>query len=128
MNEDFEHFARSQLITMKSHMDLLTKYLQEYEERNIRLKQILSQELIISLVKRFEDNEKMIHELNQKLEERHFKLEEQLTKEIRTLRYEISETDLTRAISTISGENKFKESNIVKVNSRPLEELKRFLL
>lgn len=125
MNEDFEQFARSQLKTMKSHMDLLTRYLQEYEERSIRLKQLLSQELIVSLIKRFEGNEKMIHELNQKLEERHLKLEEQFAREIRTLRHEISESDLTRAISAITGENKIKESEI-KVDSKPLEELKKF--
>jgi len=125
MNEDFEHFARSQLRTMKSHMDLMTKYLQEYEERSIRLKQLLSQDLIVSLIKRFEENEKMIHELNQKLEERHLKIEEQFAREIRTLRNEISEADLTRAISTITGESKIKESDI-RVDSTPLEELKKF--
>jgi len=125
MNEDFEYFARSQLRTIKSHMDLLTKYLQEYEERGIRLKQLLSQELIVSLIKRFENNEKILHELNQKIEERHLKLEEQLTREIRILRHEISEADLTRAISKITGKSEAKPSEI-KVNSEPLEELKKF--
>jgi hypothetical protein len=119
MKEEFESFVNSQLKTMKTHMDLLTEYLREYEERSIKLKKIISYELIAALIKRFEENENRMREISEKLDSSHLKLQEQLTREMRNLRQEMSETELSKSITKI-----FEEKEI-RVSSKPLEELEK---
>ena len=118
MEEEFEEFMRSQLRTLKAQMDVIKDYLRKYEEGSIRLKKTITTELIDALIKRFEKNEKMIEGLEEKLASTHFTLQEQLTRSVKDLREELSEAELSRAISRIFEEGK------IKISSKPLEELK----
>ena len=119
MEEEFETFIKSQLRTFKAQMDIIKEYINRYEERNIRLKKTISNELIEVLIKRFERNEKIISEFNEKLDSIDFKLREQLSRAIKDLREELSEAELSRAISKI-----FEEKE-VKISSKPLDELRK---
>lgn len=119
VEEEFETFIKSQLRTLKAQMDIIKEYINRYEERNIRLKKTISNELIEVLIKRFERNEKIISEFNEKLDSIDFKLREQLSRAIKDLREELSEAELSRAISKI-----FEEKE-VKISSKPLDELRK---
>ena len=119
VEEEFETFIKSQLRTFKAQMDIIKEYINRYEERNIRLKKTISNELIEVLIKRFERNEKIISEFNEKLDSIDFKLREQLSRAIKDLREELSEAELSRAISKI-----FEEKE-VKISSKPLDELRK---
>jgi len=119
MEEDFEAIIRSQLRTLKNQMDIIKDYINKYEQRSVRLKKTITNELISALIKRFERNEKIIQDLDEKLESLNFKLQENLSRSIKDLREEISETELSKAISRI-----FEEKEI-KVSSKALDELKK---
>ncbi len=119
MEEDFETIIRSQLRTLKNQMDIIKDYINKYEERSIKLKKTITNELIDALIKRFERNEKLIQELNEKLESINLKLQENLSRSIKELREEITEAELSKAISKI-----FEEKEI-KISSKALDELKK---
>lgn len=119
VNEEFEAFIDSQLQTLRAQIETIKSYLEEYEERNRRLKKIMSEDLIGALVFRFEKNEDRIRMIDEKLDSIHFKLSEKLTQEIRNIKQDLSETHLTKAISRLLEEKE------IKVNSKPLSELKK---
>ncbi len=119
MEEDFEALIRSQLRTLKNQMEIIKDYINKYEERSIRLKRTITNELIDALIKRFERNEKLIQELNEKLDSLNFRLKEDLSRSIKELREEMSEAELSKAISKIF------ERKEIKVSSKALDELKK---
>jgi GTP-dependent phosphoenolpyruvate carboxykinase len=119
VNEEFEAFIDSQLQALRAQIETIKGYLEEYEERNRRLKKIMSEDLIGALIFRFEKNEDRIRMIDEKLESIHFKLSEKLTQEIRNIKQDLSETHLTKAISRLLEEKE------IKVNSKPLNELKK---
>jgi GTP-dependent phosphoenolpyruvate carboxykinase len=119
VNEEFEAFIDSQLQALRAQIETIKGYLEEYEERNRRLKKIMSEDLIGALIFRFEKNEDRIRMIDEKLDSIHFKLSEKLTQEIRNIKQDLSETHLTKAISRLLEEKE------IKVNSKPLNELKK---
>lgn len=119
VNEEFEAFINSQLQTLRAQIETIKSYLEEYEERNKRLKKIMSEDLIGALIFRFEKNEKRIRGIDEKLDSIHFKLNEKLSQEIRNIKQDLSETQLSKAIS------KLLEEKEIKVDSKPLSELKK---
>jgi hypothetical protein len=119
MEEDFESFMKSQLRALKNQMDIIKDYINKYEESSFRLKKTITNDLIEALIKRFERNEKIIQDLNEKIDSFHLKFQENLSRSIKELREEMSETELSKAISKI-----FEEKEI-KISSKPLDELKK---
>jgi hypothetical protein len=119
VNEEFEAFINSQLQTLRAQIETIKSYLEEYEERNKRLKKIMSEDLIGALIFRFEKNEERIRGIDEKLDSIHFKLNEKLSQEIRNIKQDLSETQLSKAIS------KLLEEKEIKVDSKPLSELKK---
>jgi len=119
MEEDFESLIRSQIRTLKNQMNIIKDYINKYEERSIRLKRTITNDLIDALIKRFERNEEFIQELNEKLESLNFKFKENLSRSVKELRDEINEAELSKAISKIFEEKK------IKVSSKALDELKK---
>ena len=111
MEEDFETLIRSQLRTLKNQMSIIKDYINKYEERSIRLKRTITNELIDALIKRFERNEK--------LDSLNFRLKDDLSRSIKELREEMSEVELSKAISRIF------EGKEIKVSSKALDELKK---
>lgn len=118
MAEDFESMMNSQLMTLRNQMEVIRDYIDRYEERSIKLKKTITNELITALISRFENNEKMIQELNEKVESCNTRLQDNLSKSLKEMRDEISERDLDKAILRIAGEKE------IKVSSKALEELK----
>ena len=118
MEEDFESMIRSQLITLRNQMDIIKDYINKYEERSLKLKRTITNELIAALIHRFEKNENMLQELSEKIDSLNVKFHDNLSKSVKDLREEISEAELSKAISKI-----FEEKEI-KVSSKALEELK----
>jgi len=118
-NEEFEAFIQAQLHALKAQIEILKKHLQEYEDRSRTLKKIMSEELIGALLLRFEKNEERLIKLDEKLESMHFNLNEKLSQEIRKLKDDLSEAQLSRAIA------KLLEQKEIKVDSSPLDELKK---
>ena len=118
-NEEFEAFIQSQLHALKAQIEIIKKYLQEYEERNRKLKKIMSEELIGALLLRFEKNEERIIKLDERLESVHFNLNEKLSQEIRKIKDDLSESQLSRSIARLL------EQKEIKVDSKPLDELKK---
>ncbi|NIO44596.1 MAG: hypothetical protein GTN36_03525 [Candidatus Aenigmarchaeota archaeon] len=120
MEEDFESFMKSQLRTLKNQMEIIKDYIDKYEERSIKLRRTITNELIDALIKRFEANEKLIQDLNEKLESSNLKFHGNLSRSIKELREELSEAELSKAISKIF------EKGEIKVSSKPLDELKKY--
>ncbi|MEM5778265.1 MAG: hypothetical protein QXD43_00775 [Candidatus Aenigmatarchaeota archaeon] len=119
MSEDFETFIKSQLQALKAQIETIKRYLEEYEEKNRKLKKIMSEELITALLYRFEKNEERIRSIDEKLEQMHFSLHEKIAQEIKKIKDEISDAQLSKAIS------KLLEEKEIKVSSKPLDELKK---
>jgi hypothetical protein len=117
-SEDFETFIKSQLKTLQAQIETLRNYLNEYEDRNRKLKRLMSEELISALLFRFEKNEERISKIDEKLDSIHFNINEKLSQEIRNIKNEVSDANLTRSISKLLGEKE------IKVESKILEELK----
>lgn len=117
MSEEFEAFIRSQLKTLQAQIEIIKGYLNEYEEKNRKLKRMMSEELITALILRFEKNDERIMKLDEKLESLHFDLKEKFSQEIRNIKNELSDTQLSRAIS------KLLEEREIRVNSKPLDDL-----
>ncbi|OGI11962.1 hypothetical protein A3K64_00625 [Candidatus Micrarchaeota archaeon RBG_16_36_9] len=118
MEEDFENMIRSQLRILKNQMDIIKSYIDSYEEKSAKLRRTITEELITALIGRFERNEKLMSELNDKVDSLNFKFQDNLSKCMRDLREEISESALTKAIAKINEEKE------IKVNSSTLDELK----
>ena len=119
MTEEFENFIRSQLKMLQTQVETLRGYLNEYEERNRKLKKIMSEELIAALILRFEKNEERIRKMDERLESLHFDLKEKFMQEIRDIRNDVSEVQLSKAISALLQEKE------IKVDSKPLDDLKK---
>jgi hypothetical protein len=117
VSEEFEAFIRSQLKTLQAQIEIIKGYLNEYEEKNRKLKRMMSEELITALILRFEKNDERIMKLDEKLESLHFDLKEKFSQEIRNIKNELSDTQLSRAIS------KLLEEREIRVNSKPLDDL-----
>lgn len=118
MEDDFESKVRSQLLILKNQMDVIKDFVNKYDERSLRLKKTITNELISALIGRFERNEKLINDLSEKIDSINFKFQENLSKSIKDIREEMSETELNKAISKI-----FEEREI-KVSSKALDDLK----
>ena len=69
-------------------------------------------------INRFEKDEMLITELNEKMDSLNFRLKDELSKSMKGLREEISEDALSKAIAKLSEEKE------IRVNSRALDELK----
>ena len=61
----------------------------------------------------------MVRKLDEKLESLHFDLKEKFSQEIRNMKNELSDVQLSKAIS------KLLEEKEIKVDSKPLTELKK---
>ena len=118
MTEEFEAFIKSQLKTLQAQIEIIKGYLNEYEEKNRKLKRIMSEELIAALILRFEKNDERMMKLDEKIESLHFDLKEKLSQEIRNIKNELSDAQLSRAISRLIEERE------IKVDSKPLDNLK----
>lgn len=119
MEEDFESIIRSQLRVLKNQMDVIKDYINKYEERNNRLRHIITNNLIDALIKRFEKNEKLIEELSEKMDSLHLKFQDNLSKSIKDMKEEIVDAELSKAISRIFDQKE------IKVSSKTLDELKK---
>jgi prefoldin subunit 5 len=119
LNKEFEAFIDSQLQALRAQIETIKSYLEEYEERNRKLKKIMSEDLISALIFRFEKNEERMRKVDEKLDSIHFNLNEKLTQEIRRIKHELSDAQLSRAISRLLEEKE------IKVDSKPLDELKK---
>jgi hypothetical protein len=118
MEEDFENMIKSQLRIIKNQMDIIKGYIDDYEEKSAKLRKTITEELITALIGRFERNEKLINELNVKVDSINFKFQDSLSKSMKDLREDISEAALAKAIAKISEEKE------IRVSSRALDELK----
>jgi hypothetical protein len=119
VNDDFESFMKSQLKLLHSQIDTLRGYVSEYEEKNRKLKRMLSEELIVALMHRFEKNEERMRMLDEKIDSLHLDIKDKFLKEIKEIRNDMSEAQLSKAISCIIAEKE------IKVDSKPLSELKK---
>ena len=119
VNEEFESFIEAQLRALRAQIEKIKGYLDEYEEKNRKLKKIMSEELIEALILRFEKNEDRIRGIDEKLDYMHTTLHEKISHEIRNLKNEISEAQLSKAISRLLEEKE------IKVDSKPLNEFKK---
>lgn len=119
VNEEFEAFIKSQLQILKAQIETIKSYLDEYEERNRKLKKIMSEELVGALILRFEKNEERIRKIDEKIDSIHFTLHDKLSQEIRKIKDDLSETQLSKSISRLLEERE------IKVDSKPLTELKK---
>jgi len=114
VKEDFEPIIKAQLNTLKAQIDILKEYIESSEESNVRLKYIIANEMVESLVKRFEKNEKKLDELKEKIESIDLRIKEKISGIHRMTKMELSEEALSKAVSKIL---QGKE-----VDSRPLLE------
>jgi hypothetical protein len=119
VNEEFEAFIKSQLQALRAQFETIKSYLDEYEERNRKLKKIMSEELIGALILRFEKNEERIRKMDEKLDSIHFALHEKISQEIRNIKHELTDVQLSKSISRLLEEKE------IKVDSKPLDELKK---
>jgi hypothetical protein len=99
-------------------MDVIKDFINKYDERSLRLKKTITNELISALIDRFERNERLISNLSEKIDSINLKFKEDLSKSIKDMKEEMSEKELNKAISKI-----FEEKEI-KVSSKALDELK----
>lgn len=118
MSEDFESEVSSQLITLRNQMSVIKDYIDKYDQRSMKLRQTITNELIVALIARFEKNEKMLQELSNKLDASNAKIQTDMEKSLRELRDEISEAELSKAITKII------DGNEIKVSSKALQDLK----
>ena len=118
MDTDFETIMRSQLITLKNQMEIIKDYVDTYDQRSMKLKQTITNELIVALINRFERNEKMIQELSDKMDSTASKINTSMEKSMKQLREEISEAELDKAISKIF------EQREIRVDSKVLQDLR----
>ena len=120
MNDDFEAEMKSQLVVLKNQMSVIKDYIDKYDQRSMKLRQTITNELIVALIARFEKNEKMLLDLSEKLDASNTKIQADLEKSLRQLRDEISEAELSKAIS------KIVEDREIRVSSKALQDLKEF--
>ncbi len=118
MKEDIEPIIKAQLNTLKAQIDILRDHIESSEEGNVRLKYIIANELVESLIKRFEKNENKIDELKEKIESIELSLKEKVSELHRITKMELSEEALSKAISKILQEKE------IEVDSKPLLDLK----
>jgi len=118
-NEDFEAFIKSQLQALKTQIETIKRYLNEYEERNRKLKKVMSEDLIGALILRFEKNEERVRKMDEKLDSIHFALHEKISEEIKRIKEDLCDTQLSKSISRLLEEKE------IKVDSKPLIELKK---
>ena len=118
MSEEFEAFIKSQLKALQAQIEIIKGYLNEYEEKNRKLKRIMSEELIAALILRFEKNDEKVIKLEEKLESLHFDLKEKLSQEIKNIKNELIDAQLSRSISRLLEERE------IRVDSKPLDDLK----
>ena len=116
MNEDSKAF---ELQTLKAQIETIKNQLDNYEEGNRKLKKIISEELIDNLITRFEKNEERIRKIDEKLDSIHFKINEKIVQDIRNIKQDLSEAQLSKSISRILDEKE------IKIDSKPLEKLKK---
>lgn len=120
MTDDFETFIKSQLRTLQAQIEVIKGYLNEYDEKNRKLKKIMSEELIAALILRFERNEERIRKMDEKLDSTLLSMEEKFLQELRSIRNDMSEAKLSKAISCILDDKE------IRVDSKPLKELKDY--
>jgi DNA-binding MurR/RpiR family transcriptional regulator len=99
-------------------MDIIKDYIDKYDQRSMKLKQTITNELIVALIGRFERNEKMMQELNEKMDSAVSKIQNNMERSMKELREEISEAELNKAISKLFDEKE------IKVNSKVLQDLR----
>lgn len=93
VNEEFETFTginiRSHLRALQAQIELIKSNLNEYGEASRALKKIMSEELITSIIARFEKNEERIKNLDGKLDSINFEIKQKLSQEIKIIRNEL---------------------------------------
>ena len=123
VNEVTEAFTgtnvRARLRALQAQIELVKNYLKEYEETNKKLKKIMSEELINALILRFEKNEESIFRIEEAIEAVSFSLNERLSREIRKIKEDLFDEQLSKSIS------KILEEKEIRVDSKPLDELKK---
>ena len=118
VTDEFDSFIKDQISTLKTNMYLLKKQLKDAEEDGIRFKRTVANNLIEALIKRFENNEKKIDEINTKIDSFHLQLTRIIEDFDRARAQESVESELAKTISKISGEE-------IKVSLKPLYELRK---
>jgi tetrahydromethanopterin S-methyltransferase subunit G len=81
--------VRSHLRALQAQIELMKSNLSEYGEASRTLKRLMSEELITSIISRFEKNEERIKNLDVKLDSINFDIKEKLSQEIRIIRNEL---------------------------------------
>lgn len=119
MVEDLEPIIKAQLSTLRAQIDILRDQMESSEESAAKLKYIIANDLVESMIKRFERNEKKLEELTDKINSFHLNLQEQMVEFKRMRERQLSDIALAEAISKI-----FEEKE-VKVSPKPLYELKK---
>jgi hypothetical protein len=116
--EEFEAMMKSQMQTLKDQMDIIKDYIDTYDQRSMKLRQTITNELIVALINRFEKNEKMLFGINEKIdavrdemESSNAKMQTSMEKSIKELREEISQAEMEKAISKIFQEREIKVSS-----------------
>lgn len=119
VNESFEAFIKSQVQALKAQIEIIKGYLDEYEERDRKLKKVMSEELIGALILRFEKNEERIRSIDEKLDHIHLVLHEKISQEIKKIKQDLGDVQLSKSILRLLEEKE------IKVDSKPLDELKK---
>lgn len=119
MNEGSETSDKSQVQALKAQVETIKNQLESYEERNRRLRKIISEELIEVLITRFDNNEERIRKINEKLDSVHFELNEKIAQDIRNIKQDLIDTQLSKSISRLLDEKE------IKIGSKSLDKLKK---
>ena len=115
--EEFESMMKSQMTTLKNQMGVIKDYIDTYEQRNLKLRQTITNELIVALISRFEKNEKMLNDINEKIDSVRDEMEmsnanvqSSMERSIKEIKEEISQAEMEKAIAKIFQEREIKVS------------------
>jgi hypothetical protein len=124
--DEFEAMMKSQMTTLKNQMGVIKEYIDTYDQRSMKLRQTITNELIVALISRFEKNEKMLNDINEKIdnvkdemEMSNAKVQSSMERSIKEIKEEISQVEMEKAIAKI-----FQDREI-KVNSKALQDLRQ---
>jgi glutamine synthetase type III len=116
--EELEPLVKAQLDAMRNQIEKLKGLVIDTEDHTARLKNVIANDLVDALVKRFQNNERKMDEMHEKIINIHQDIKDQLL-EVRRLRdRQESDIALQKAIT------KILEEGEIKVDSEPLYELK----
>ena len=118
MSEEIEQMMKAQMDAMKAQIDGLRELIIDTEEHTAKLKHIIADELVETLIKRFQHNEKRIDDMHDRISNFHVEIKDQLLEVKRARERHLSDKALQKAI------NRLAEEAEIKVDAEPLYELK----